>query len=40
MRGYVSYTEIMNMSHAERQVMHDFIKDRFEQESKNPHPIY
>ncbi len=40
MRGSLSYSEAMNMCSAERQVVHDFLKDRFEQEKNNPYPVY
>jgi len=40
MRGAVSYTEMMNMSYAERQMISEFLDKRFKVESKNPHPVY
>jgi hypothetical protein len=40
MRGSMSYTEVMNMSYAERQLISDFLDERFKIESKNPHPVY
>lgn len=40
MRGALSYTEAMNMSFAERQVVSEFIEKRLEQEKKSPSPVY
>lgn len=40
MRGSISYTEAMNMTYAERSWTTDFLKDRFEQESKRMYPVY
>jgi len=40
MRGSLSYEEAMNMCHAERSIVMEFLKERFEQEKKNPHPVY
>jgi len=40
MRGAVSYSEAMNMSYAERQVLDDFLEKRLEIEKKNPYPCY
>jgi len=40
MRGAISYTEMMNMSFAERDLVHEFIDERLETEKKNPHPVY
>jgi len=41
MRGAMSYESILlTMSYAERQLVADFLKERLEQESKSPHPVY
>ncbi len=40
MRGSLSYTEMMHMSYAERQMVSDFLEERFKDEAKNPHPVY
>jgi hypothetical protein len=40
MRGSISYTDMMNMSYAERQMVNDFISERLELESKRMHPVY
>lgn len=40
MRGAVTYTEAMYMTYAERRIVDDFLKKRFEFESKRPNPIY
>lgn len=40
MRGAVSYTEAMYMTYAERRIIDEFLKKRFEFESKRPNPIY
>lgn len=40
MRGAVSYTEAMNMSYAEREIIASFIEKRLEQEKKSPAPVY
>lgn len=40
MRGAVSYTEAMNMSHVERHQFTSFLEQRLDAESKNPHPVY
>jgi hypothetical protein len=40
MRGAVSYTEAMYMTYAERQIMSDFLEQRFEHESKRMYPVY
>ena len=40
MRGSVSYTEAVNMSYAERQLVFRFVEKRFEIEKKNPNPVY
>jgi hypothetical protein len=40
MRGSVQYTEAMYMTYPERRIIDNFLKKRFEQESKRPTPIY
>jgi hypothetical protein len=40
MRGAISYTEMMQMSVPERHLISEFLDERFEVESKSPHPIY
>ena len=41
MRGAMTYESILlTMSYAERQLVADFLKERLEQESKSPHPVY
>jgi len=40
MRGAISYTELMNMSATERQIVSEFIDERLEIEKKNLHPVY
>lgn len=40
MRGALSYEEAMNMCAGERSIVMDFLKERFEQEKKNPNPVY
>ena len=40
MRGSVSYNDMMNMTHAERTLISDFINDRLESESKRMYPVY
>lgn len=40
MRGSVSYSEMMNMSPFERQLINEFIETRLETESKKVYPIY
>lgn len=40
MRGAISYTEMMNMTLAEKQVVADFIEKRLENEKKSPFPVY
>jgi hypothetical protein len=40
MRGAVSYTEMMQMSVQERHLISEFLDERFEAESKSPHPVY
>lgn len=40
MRGSVSYNEMMNMTHMEREMIGDFVSDRLEQESKRMNPVY
>ncbi len=40
MRGSIQYSEMMNMSHAERQIVSEFISERLEQESKRHTPVY
>jgi len=40
MRGSLSYSEAMNMSYAERELVGKFIERRLEVEKKNPYPVY
>ncbi len=40
MRGAVSYSEAMNMSYTERQVIDDYLERRLDVEKKNPYPVY
>lgn len=40
MRGSISYSEAMNMSYAERELVGKFIEKRLEVERKNPYPVY
>lgn len=40
MRGAIQYDEMMDRTYIERQLISEFIDERLEQESKNPHPIY
>ena len=40
MRGSLSYSEAMNMSYAERELVGKFIEKRLEVEKKNPYPVY
>lgn len=41
MRGSMLYNDIIySMSYVERDMALEFIKQRMEQESKNPHPVY
>ena len=40
MRGAVSYSEAMNMSLAERQVISEFLDKRLEAEKNSPSPVY
>jgi uncharacterized protein (UPF0335 family) len=40
MRGAISYQEMMRMTVGERELVSSFIEERFEQEKKNPHPVY
>ena len=40
MRGAISYSEMMQMSILERQLISEFLDERFEAESKSPHPVY
>lgn len=40
MRGSIQYSDMLLLSHAEREMIDDFIKERLESESKKVHPIY
>ncbi len=40
MRGSLSYSEAMNMSFAERELVAKFIEKRLDVEKKNPYPVY
>jgi hypothetical protein len=40
MRGAISYEEMMRRTPGERERISTFLDKRFEQEKKNPHPVY
>jgi len=40
MRGSIQYDDMMFRTPGEREVMEEFIEERFETEKKNPHPVY
>lgn len=40
MRGSIQYENVMMLSKYEREKISDFLKERFEIESKKTHPIY
>ena len=40
MRGSIQYSDMLLLSHAEREMINDFIQERLESESKKVHPIY
>lgn len=40
MRGSISYNDMMNMTHMERDMVNDFISERLEMEAKRMHPVY
>jgi hypothetical protein len=40
MRGAISYEEMMRRTPGERERFSSFLDKRFEQEKKNPHPVY
>lgn len=40
MRGAISYSELMDKSHMERELIGEFIASRLEQESNRPYPVY
>lgn len=40
MRGAISLNDIWWTSHAEREIIREFLDARFEAESKNPYPQY
>lgn len=40
MRGAIQYDDMIMRSPVERELIGEFINDRFEHEKNNPHPIY
>ena len=40
MRGSIQYGDMLLLSHAERDMINDFIKERLEAEGKKIHPVY
>lgn len=40
MRGAISYTEMMGLTHGEREMISEFLKQRLEIESDRVNPIY
>ena len=40
MRGSIQYEDMIMRAPVERELIGEFINDRFEQEKKNPHPVY
>lgn len=40
MRGSIQYEDMIMRTPVERELIHDFIDERFEQEKKNPYPVY
>lgn len=40
MRGAITYTEMMDMTLAEKQVVADFIEKRLDNEKKSAFPVY
>jgi hypothetical protein len=40
MRGSIQYGDMLLLSHAERDMIEDFIKERLEAEGKKIHPVY
>lgn len=40
MRGSVQYEDMIMRTPVERELISEFINERFEQEKKNPHPVY
>lgn len=40
MRGAISYDEMFWRTYAERELIKEFLDDRFDVEKGNPHPVY
>ena len=40
MRGAITYDDMFWRTYAERELIKDFLDDRFEIEKNNPHPVY
>jgi hypothetical protein len=40
MRGSISYDQMMWRTYAERVLIKEFLEERFEEEKKNPYPVY
>jgi hypothetical protein len=40
MRGAISYTEMMSLTHGEREMITEFLKQRLDIESDRMHPNY
>lgn len=40
MRGAITYDQMMWRTFAERVLIKEFLDERFEEEKKNPHPVY
>ena len=40
MRGSVQYEDMIMRTPVERELIGEFINERFEQEKNNPHPVY
>jgi hypothetical protein len=40
MRGAITYTEMMGLTHGEREMISEFLKQRLELESDKMHPNY
>ena len=40
MRGAITYEDMFWRTYAERELIKDFLDERFEVEKNNPHPVY
>lgn len=40
MRGGISYHDMLRMSYAEREIVHDWIEEHLKMQKDNPHPVY